>query len=77
VAVMPENDRWEALYAARTRGDVGEGIAAVLGLLGVPDVISFAGGFPDPVTGGTRLARLLWRCMETSSTRSPYVLDSG
>jgi 2-aminoadipate transaminase len=38
------------LYAARTRGDVGEGIAAVLGLLGVPDVISFAGGFPDPQT---------------------------
>jgi len=50
VAVTPETDRWEALYAARTRGDVGEGIAAVLGLLGVPDVISFAGGFPAPET---------------------------
>jgi len=50
VAVTPEADRWEALYAARTRGDVGEGIAAVLALLGVPDVISFAGGFPDPAT---------------------------
>ena len=50
MAVTPEADRWEALYAARTRGDVGEGIAAVLGLLGVPDVISFAGGFPDPAT---------------------------
>jgi 2-aminoadipate transaminase len=50
VAVTPEAGRWEALYAARTRGDVGEGIAAVLGLLGVPGVISFAGGFPDPVT---------------------------
>jgi 2-aminoadipate transaminase len=50
VAVTPDADRWEALYAARTRGEVGEGIAAVLGLLGVPDVISFAGGFPDPVT---------------------------
>jgi 2-aminoadipate transaminase len=50
VAVTPETDRWETLYAARTRGDVGEGIAAVLGLLGVPDVISFAGGFPDPAT---------------------------
>jgi 2-aminoadipate transaminase len=50
VAVTPETDRWEALYAARTRGDVGEGIAGVLGLLGVPDVISFAGGFPDPQT---------------------------
>jgi 2-aminoadipate transaminase len=50
VAVTPETDRWDALYAARTRGDVGEGIAAVLGLLGMPGVISFAGGFPDPVT---------------------------
>src|SRR6266478_1403923 len=50
MAVTPETDRWEALYAARTRGDVGEGIAAVLALLGVPDVISFAGGFPDPAT---------------------------
>jgi 2-aminoadipate transaminase len=50
VAVTPGTDRWEALYAARTRGEVGEGIAAVLALLGVPDVISFAGGFPDPQT---------------------------
>jgi 2-aminoadipate transaminase len=50
VAVTPETDRWDALYAARTRGDVGEGIAAALGLLGMPGVISFAGGFPDPVT---------------------------
>jgi len=29
---------------------VGEGIAAVLGFLGRPDLISFAGGFPDPLT---------------------------
>jgi len=29
---------------------VGEGIAAVLGFLGQPDLISFAGGFPDPLT---------------------------
>jgi 2-aminoadipate transaminase len=50
MAVTPEAGRWEALYAARTRGDVGEGIVAVLGLLGVPGVISFAGGFPDPQT---------------------------
>jgi len=51
VAVTPgTTDRWEALYAARTRGEVGEGIAVILGLLGVPNVISFAGGFPDPAT---------------------------
>jgi 2-aminoadipate transaminase len=29
---------------------VGDGIASVLGVLGRPDVISFAGGFPDPET---------------------------
>ena len=41
---------WERLFAARTRAGVGEGIAAVLAFLGRPDVISFAGGFPDPET---------------------------
>src|SRR4051812_49752932 len=45
-----EQRRWDALLAARTRGDVGEGIASVLALLGLPDLISFAGGFPDPET---------------------------
>ena len=47
---MPEAAHWERFFAARTRGDVGEGIAAVLAFLGVPGVISFAGGFPDPRT---------------------------
>jgi 2-aminoadipate transaminase len=50
MAVTPETQRWHELFAARTRGDVGEGIADILALLGVPDVISFAGGFPDPLT---------------------------
>jgi 2-aminoadipate transaminase len=50
MAVTPETRRWDALFAARTRGEVGEGIASILGLLGLPDLISFAGGFPDPLT---------------------------
>jgi 2-aminoadipate transaminase len=50
VAVLPETPRWDRLFAERTRGEVGAGIAAVLGLLGRPDLISFAGGFPDPLT---------------------------
>jgi 2-aminoadipate transaminase len=50
VTVTPESGQWEALAAARTRGDVGEGIASILALLGMPDLISFAGGFPDPET---------------------------
>ena len=50
MAVAPETPRWERLFAARTRGEVADGIAAVLAFLGIPDVISFAGGFPDPRT---------------------------
>ena len=37
-------------FAERTRAGAGDGIAAILGLLGNPDLISFAGGFPDPRT---------------------------
>jgi 2-aminoadipate transaminase len=50
MAVVRETPRWDRLFAARTRGDVGGGIAAVLAILGQPDLISFAGGFPDPLT---------------------------
>jgi 2-aminoadipate transaminase len=50
MTVTPDTQRWDRLFAVRTRGDVGEGIAAVLAFLGMPDVISFAGGFPDPLT---------------------------
>ena len=49
MAVTPETS-WNSLFAARTRGDVGDGIAEILSLLAVPDLISFAGGFPDPLT---------------------------
>jgi 2-aminoadipate transaminase len=79
MAVTPETDRWEALYAARTRGDVGEGIAAVLGLLGRPDVISFAGGFPDPVTfPRERVAALLGEFAATGeATAFQYAPTQG
>ena len=57
---VASDSRWEALAAVRTRGDVGDGIASVLALLGRPDVISFAGGFPDPETfPRDRIAALL------------------
>src|ERR671910_1299185 len=46
MAVTPDAQR----FARRTAGKVGEGIAAILSLLGVPGLISFAGGFPDPST---------------------------
>ena len=50
MAVTPETGRWDELFATRTRGDVGAGIAEILSLLAVPGLISFAGGFPDPRT---------------------------
>jgi 2-aminoadipate transaminase len=57
---VASGSRWEALAATRTRGDVGDGIASVLALLGRTDVISFAGGFPDPETfPRERIAALL------------------
>ena len=60
MAVASDSARWEALAAVRTRGDVGDGIASVLAVLGRPDLISFAGGFPDPETfPRERIAALL------------------
>ena len=50
MATAPELRSWDELFAGRTRADVGEAIAAILSLLGLPDLISFAGGFPDPLT---------------------------
>ena len=50
MSVAHEAREWSELFAARTRGEVGGAIAEILGLLGVPDLISFAGGFPDPRT---------------------------
>jgi 2-aminoadipate transaminase len=44
------SDTTRLLFAERTRGDVGDGIASVLAYLGRADLISFAGGFPDPST---------------------------
>ena len=49
MAVTPDTRRWDELFAARTRG-VGDGIAAILAFMGLPDLIPFAGGFPDPAT---------------------------
>jgi 2-aminoadipate transaminase len=50
MAVTTETSQWEPLFAERTRAEVGDGIAQVLAFLAVPDLISFAGGFPDPLT---------------------------
>src|SRR3954467_15957439 len=57
---MAVTHSWEALLAERTRVGGGDGIIAILGLLGNPDLISFAGGFPDPPTfPAERVAELM------------------
>src|SRR5438067_11928734 len=39
---------WDRHYAARARGMVASEIRELLKLLDQPDIISFAGGIPDP-----------------------------
>jgi 2-aminoadipate transaminase len=40
--------RWSSLFARRASADVGTEIAQIMALAGRTDIISFAGGFPDP-----------------------------
>jgi 2-aminoadipate transaminase len=57
---------WSERLAQRARGDVGEGIVAVLALAGAKDLISFGGGFPDPATfPGPALAEILSELIAT------------
>src|SRR5690348_10557680 len=66
MAVTRAPRAWEELFAARTRGGVGDGIVQVLALLEVPGLISFAGGFPDPRTfPRDRASQLLAEFAET------------
>jgi 2-aminoadipate transaminase len=72
VAVEEELRGWEALFAARTRAGAGEGLIAILALAGAEDVISFAGGLPDPATfPGGIVADLLRELVEQGDT-SPF-----
>src|SRR5919204_3668566 len=45
-----EAGRWRALYARRLSGMQNDALVTLLGLAGRHDVISFAGGLPDPST---------------------------
>jgi 2-aminoadipate transaminase len=66
VATSQGTRPWSDLFAARTKTDVGEGLAEILALAGNTDIISFAGGFPDPQTfPGARVAELLAELMSS------------
>jgi 2-aminoadipate transaminase len=72
VAVEPTLRSWEAIFAARTRGGAGEGLLQILAMAGAKDVISFAGGFPDPLTfPGAALAEIL-RELADRGDASPF-----
>lgn len=72
MAVEPTLRSWEALCAARTRGGAGEGLLQILAMAGAKDVISFAGGFPDPQTfPGPALAAILRELAERGDA-SPF-----
>lgn len=72
MAVTPESRSWEALFALRTRAGAGDGIAAILGLLGNPELISFAGGFPDPRTFPAERTASLLRELAASGDASAF-----
>ena len=72
MAVTPELGRWDLLVAARARGEAGDGIASVLALLGLPDLISFAGGFPDPETFPRERVATLFREFADSAEASAF-----
>lgn len=72
MAVEPDVRSWDALFAARTRGGAGEGLLQILALAGARDVVSFAGGFPDPATfPGAALAGILRELAERGDA-SPF-----
>ncbi len=79
MTLTPELGRWGPLVAGRARGGGDEGIAFVLGLLGVPGLISFAGGFPDPATfPRERVAALFQEFAESAeSTAFQYAPTRG
>jgi 2-aminoadipate transaminase len=72
VAVEPELRRWDALFAARTHAGAGEGLLEILALAGAQDVISFAGGFPDPATFPGAVVAEILRELAESGDPSPF-----
>jgi 2-aminoadipate transaminase len=64
---MAVTHAWQAAFAERTRAGAGDGIAAILGLLGNPELISFAGGFPDPATFPAERVAELVRGLDASA----------
>ena len=63
---------WSELFAARTRNGAGDGIAAILGLVADSELISFAGGLPDPSTFPAERAAELLRELAAAGDASAF-----
>ena len=72
MAVTPSVRSWSELFAARTRGETGGEIAAILAHVANPDLISFAGGFPDPETFPGASAAALLDELVAAGDSSPF-----
>ena len=72
MATAADLRRFEAAFAARTRAGAGEGLLSILALAGAKDVISFAGGFPDPLTFRTTVVADLLRELAEEGDASPF-----
>jgi 2-aminoadipate transaminase len=73
--VAVELDPWERLFAARTRAGHGDALVAVLALANVRDIVSFAGGFPDPATFPGEALAEIFRGLD--STAFQYAPTAG
>jgi 2-aminoadipate transaminase len=75
MAVVHGVSPWAEVFAARTRQEESDALAAILALANARDVISFSGGFPDPVTfPDEELADLL---RELLASKDASVLQYG
>ena len=72
MAIDQETRRWEAYFAQRTRAGAGEGLIAILALAGAKDVISFAGGLPDPATFPGRVVADILSELVDAGDPSPF-----
>lgn len=72
MSATTDTRRWDALAARRTQSGSGDGIASVLAALGRADLISFAGGFPDPATFPRQRIQTLLGEFATSSEATAF-----
>jgi 2-aminoadipate transaminase len=72
MAVHQELRSWDAAFARRTRGGAGEGLIAILAIAGAKDVISFAGGLPDPATFPARDVATILGELAEAGDRTPF-----